>query len=288
MKKFLIIIAFILIYTGCKQLDRVNPTDPKSSNYIGITYKGAFGSFANLTDIAVKDNYIFCIDSVNEDCNKYRADGTLDFGWSGAFTNPTGICADENYIYILNKTPTNRVLVFDATDTSTVLSPKYQFLVNQGYKIAVSGSYFYVASSFTANVYKYDKTNGNFISDFAITTGNCSSCLEQISAIEIHSSGAILVADPILKKIVAFDTTGNFIKAINLDIDIFGFVVKENTLIIPTTSGVYEISYESGEKIKVWGNYGEGNGKITQPSLIDCMGDKIFIGNSTQIKIFAP
>lgn len=287
MKKILIIFAFIIIYTSCKQLDRINPTDPKSPNYIGITYKGAFGSFANLTDIAVKDNFIFCIDSVNEDCSKYRSDGTLDFGWSGSFTNPTGICADENYIYILNKTQTNIVLVFDATDTS-VLKLENQFLVNQGYKIAVSGSYFYIASSFTANVYKYDKTTGNLSADFSISTGNCVSCLEQISAIEIHSSGAILVADPVLKKIVAFDTSGNFIKAINLDIEIFGFAVKQNNLIIPTTSGVYEISYESGEKIKVWGNYGEGNGKITQPSLIDYMGDKIFIGNSSQIKIFAP
>jgi len=288
MKKFFLILPVIFLLLTCKQLDRINPTDPKSSNYIGVTYKGSFGDFNNLSDFVIKDNYIYCIDSVKEDCNKYDLSGKLEFGWSGAFTYPTGICADENYIYILNKTPTNRVLVFDATNETTILTPVNQFLINQGYKIAVSGSYFYVACSSTPDIYKYDKITGTVALDFPVVEGDCNSCLAKISAIEIHSGGNILVADSVLRKIVAFDPSGNFIKTININIDIEGFAVKENTLLIPSYDGVYEISYENGSVIKKWGDYGEGNGKITEPSIIDFFGDKIYIGNKTSIKYFAP
>ncbi len=290
MRKFYIVFFIIFLLLNCKQLDRINPTDPKSSTYIGITYKGTFGNFNYLSDFVVKDEFLYCIDSLKEDCNKYDLSGKHEFGWFGAFTNPSGIDGDENYIYVINTSITTQsfVLIFDViTNPSTVYLVK-QVSTNQGYKIAVDSSYFYIACSSTPDVYKYDKITGNLILDFPVIEGNCNSCLSRISAIEIYSGGKILVADSVLKKIVAFDTSGNFVKNIPLNFDIEGFAVKENTLIIPSYEGVYEISYESGNVIKKWGDFGEGNGKITAPAIIDFFGDKIYISNKTSIKYFAP
>lgn len=288
MKKFFILVLILMI-AGCKPLDRVNPTDPKSSNYIGITYKGMFGEFSNLIDFVVFKDYLICI-SEDKGYN-YNLDGKLNFYWSEPqYGNYEflGISKDDNYIYLLSHYENVSKYVEIYNISNEILASVKSFIVDSNAKkIVVSGNYCFV-SLINVGVKKYDKSTGNFILDFPIVEGQCNSCVSKISAIEAHSDGNILVADPILKKIVIFDNSGNFLRVINLGFAIDGFAIKENTLLIPSENGVHEISYVSGDEVKKWGDYGEGNGKITSPSIIDFYGDKIFIGNKTSIKYFAP
>ncbi|HDQ25736.1 MAG TPA: hypothetical protein ENN43_03200, partial [bacterium] len=100
MKKDIItILALImLISCGCS-IERKNPTDPLSSNYIGWHFIGTIGSFSVLADFVATPDHIYCVDSYDLMAYKYKTDGTYVLGWGNnpppaapIFTSPNALC----------------------------------------------------------------------------------------------------------------------------------------------------------------------------------------------------
>jgi len=57
---------------------------------------------------------------------------------------------------------------------------------------------------------------------------------------------------------------------------------------VPCAAGIIEYSCVNGSKLRVWADYGEGNGKVIKPSLIDTMDSAVYVENVSDIKVFEP
>jgi hypothetical protein len=58
-------------------------------------------------------------------------------------------------------------------------------------------------------------------------------------------------------------------------------------LYVPTVDGILRINYDTGEVTDIIANYGEGNGRITNPGMIELYGNNyILVEDTTGIKYF--
>ena len=290
--KLILFIAAVVLFLSCKALDRINPTDPKSGDkYIGISYKNEFGEFSTLLDFALLGTDIYAVETGSSNIYKYDQEGTLKSYWAAGVTNTTGVCCDAGYIYIPAEAAGSRwVFLFDP-----MLSPAGQFpTINNTRLIASDNTNLYITTD-EPKIYKYIP-GGTTFAPSGVTIGAMGTAdgeFQKISDIKVHfASGnipdAIIVADSILDRISIFDLNGNYLRKIEPGFDIIGVGVRGNTLFVPNKNGVYEISYLTGAVTKKWGDYGEGNGKITAPDLCEAAAGFVLIGAESTIKKFAP
>jgi hypothetical protein len=117
-----------------------------------------------------------------------------------------------------------------------------------------------------------------------------SSYLQGISDIEINGTDLVAV-DNVLNRIIIFShlpPATPQARIINVGSPIKGIAIKDNIIYVPDATGVHEYDYGTGNIIKTWGDYGQGNGRVSKPSLIEISGSNVFVGDITDIKIFQP
>jgi hypothetical protein len=284
-KLTLLLLVIVVLASSCKPLDRLNPTDPKSSNYEGITYKGEFGDFSGLQDIAIMNNNIFACDDVQEKISWFSSEGSLLLDWINV-SGPGGICGDGRYLYVVRLMTGQKYMVVYDTQNPETGGVNYLLSDTASQGIALSGSSVYITAPAAYKVYKY--TTGGTALTWWGSQGSGNGQFETISDIETHSSGEVVVADSQLNRITIFDSSGNLLRTINVDSAIKGIGLHDDTISAATANGVYEISYATGAVIRVWGTYGEGGGKVTAPGLTESCADFTLVAMTDIIKKFAP
>ncbi|MCX7698194.1 MAG: hypothetical protein N2114_01855 [Candidatus Goldbacteria bacterium] len=294
MKKLL---SFIfIIFLSCTPLNRTNPTDPNGQNYIGWHYIGEIGEFKNLVDFTIVGSTIYAVDSVEQSIKLYNIDGSSIFNivnpGSGTpvFIYPTGITENNMILYIIDHQDGMELDTFDIPSlfTANPVVSSYN-LQNNGDKITDLNNELYVAQMSPPQIDVYGLTGGTPVRSFSINIDICdTNCLLKISDIIANTAtNEILIADSDLDRIAIYNTSGNWIRNINIGKDIKGIAIKGNRLYIPTKDGILRINYNTGQLIDIIANYGEGNGRITKPGIIRLYGNNyILVENTTSIKYF--
>lgn len=293
MKKYLPLI-FILFF-ACVPLNRTNPTDPNGDNYIGWHYIGEIGEFKNLTDFTIANSMIFTVDSVEESVHLYNIDGSFLFKIINpvnpppVFVYPTGVIENNGILYVVDHQVGYELDTFDIPSlfTPSPVANSYP-LNNNSDRITCMNDKLYVATMSPPEVNVFGLTGGTSESKFNINMGICDDCLSKISDIIANNvTGEILIADSDLDKIVVYNTSGDWVRKINIGRDIKGIAIKGNRLYVPTPDGILRINYDTGQIIDVIANYGEGNGRIIKPGIIRLYGNNyILVENTTNIKYF--
>lgn len=295
MKKFLPVI--FILFLACTPLNRTNPTDPNGDDYIGWHYIGEIGEFKNLTDFIIANSTIYAVDSVEESVHLYNIDGSFLLKIVNpmtppyVFVYPTGVTENKEMLYVIDHQNGAELDTFDIPSlfTSSPVVASYDLEYN-GDKITVLNDKLYVATMSPPEVNVYGLTGGTSELTFNITVGICDDCLSKISDIIANDNipGEILIADSDLDRISVYNaSTGNFIKKIDIGRDIKGIAIKSNRLYVPTQDGILRINYDTGQIIDIIANYGDGNGRITEPGIIRLYGNNyILVENTTRIKYF--
>lgn len=293
MKK-LIYLLFI-VFIACTPLDKTNPTDPGGKNYIGWHYIGEIGEFKNLTDFTIANSIIYAVDSVEQSVHLYNIDGSFLFKIvnnptpPAIFVYPTGITTNNEKLYVIDHQEGAELDTFDIASlfTPSPIVASYD-LQNNGDKITVLNNELYVSTMSPPTVDVYELTGGTSKRSFTIKIGTEYDCLLKISdIIANNTTGEILIADSDLDRIAIYNTSGNFIRKIDIGKDIKGIAIKGNRLYVPTKDGILRIDYNTGQIIDTVANYGEGNGRVTKPDIIRLYGNNyILVGNTTSIKYF--
>ncbi|MBP7791498.1 MAG: hypothetical protein KA120_00345 [Candidatus Goldbacteria bacterium] len=292
MKK--VISLIFVLFLACTPLDKKNPTDPGGSNYIGWHYIGTIGEFKNLADFTVVNSVIYGVDSVEESVHLYNIDGSLLFKIlnlpsTPVFVYPTGITENNGMLYVIDHQDGAELDVFDIASlfTPDIIETSYP-LQNNGDRITSLNDKLYVATMSPPGVNVYGLTVGTPELTFSITLGICDNCVSKISDITANNAtGEIILVDSDLDRIIVYNTSGNFVRKIDVGKDIKGIAIKGNRLYVPTADGILRINYDTGEVIDIIANYGEGNGRITKPGMIKLYGNNyILVEDTTGIKYF--
>ena len=273
-------------------MKRVNPTDPEASNYVGMHYTGSIGDVSEVADFKAYGGYIYIIDKISALLYCYNSNG--DEEWEtepDVFVSPKGVYLDNSYIYVLDVNgtsgPTGNTLTVISTAGS--LADFGVNLAADAHKIIVDGNYIYTAG--TDTITKYNKTilaNMLTVADTIGSSGTADGQFMEISDICFNGDTEIVVADSALDRISFLNLNGGFLRKIEPGTDIKGIAVKDGILYVPCAAGIVEYSCANGNKLKTWADYGEGNGKVIKPSLIDIMESKVYVENGTSIKVFEP
>ena len=283
-----LIITVAAAVSGCTPLDRVNPTDPKAGNYVGMHYMGSIGDFALLEDFTVLGSDIWCADSVNNRIYKYTINGDLDFSFTGGgLTSPTGIGNDGTFFYAADSDTIFRNLKrFDpayVSNTAQAQLPNYSSIYSF-VKCAASTAYVFAAT--TTAVYRFDSIANS------LTAAVSTYPFTNITDVKYNSAlNEVVVADDGAnnKRIVRLDANlvygGNKIDFIE---DIYGFGIKGNYIFVPTATGIHQLYYDTGVEIKKFADYGEGSGKIISAGTCDTYNDEVLVGTGSTIKCFGP
>jgi len=293
MKKFTVMIIAVIFIISCKDMKRVNPTDPEASNYVGMHYTGSMGDVSEVTDFKAYGGYVYVVDKTSALLYCFNSNG--DEEWEtepDVFESPRGVYLDNSYIYVIDvqgvSGPTGNTL--------TVISTAGQlagFAINltaDAHKVIVDDNYIYVAGTNVIN--KYDKaipSSTHLLAAAGIFGGGGTADGEFMDISDIcFYNDKIVVADSTLDRISFLDLNGVFKMKIEPGTDIKGIAVKDGILYLPCAAGILEYSCENGNKLKTWADYGEGNGKVIKSSLIDIMESKVYVENGTSIKVFEP
>ncbi|MFW6211018.1 MAG: hypothetical protein ACOC4H_02745 [bacterium] len=289
MKKILIPMLIILsVNTACSELSRSNPTDPQSDNYIGITYKYSIGDFTGLADFTMDETgHIFAIDAVSEVLYKYMNDGTLIWSTSSLYSSPTGICTDNSYVYMV-KSGNSVLAISTAIDENTTDWFSFTLEKSGGKNIQTNGSGRIFVSNPQENIIEYYTINGSSGS-YSGKFGPVLGPAELSGLVWIRYSGGKIFAGEESGDITVIDAaTGSYIKKIDTEMEINFFTVKNDAIIIPSAGGVSEFSYTSGSKLRTWGDFGNGSGRINAPGPAEKFNNDIYIGTEGTIKKFGP
>ena len=288
MKKYLAVLAAVVLMTGCTALNRTNPTDPKAGNYEGLHYTGSIGSFTALSDIKVQEpNTVWCTDSVTSDVFSYQKDGDENFMlYSPNIIAPSGICADSNYFYLVNAdTAYHNLERFNpayVTDTTVTQPPLYASIALK--KCALNGTSIYLTDSNT--VYVFD-TSANAMTGVSWQVSPAPGA--DITDVKTDAGGNVIVADSNSNDIFVYSSAGNLISSFQYSFSIQGIALSGSYIYTPGSSGLHVINYPALTEAKVLANYGQGNGKVDAPGPCDAFADgTILVGDVTTIKVFAP
>ncbi len=289
-KSIMIIIAAALIISSCAELKRANPTDPEASNYEGLHYKGSITGFSGIYDICTDAGKTYTSDSSKRVfCHLYNGDMEWNFGET-VFNAPVSVCATGVTLAVADTGAGNYLRFFDLTTFGGSIS---YFDVSAPYvpgKIRSNGNNFFVTAPQESKVYVYDMHLSNFLSPQSFgTPGTGDGQFLQISDIQV-TAGEVFVADSQTGKISVFSASApfTFLRAFNTFAGIKGFIVKNLSVLVPSSAGLKEYNHLTGAPVKTYANYGQGNGKVTKPSWAGINGDMILIENNTEIKEFIP
>jgi hypothetical protein len=281
----LIILAAVAFY-GCTNLDRVNPTDPKSgANYEGMHYMGSIGSFSSVEDIILLNNEIWCVDSGAGRIYKYSTSGDLDF-WlnsvSGAIVSPTGICSDGTNFYVADKNAVVKLTKYDPQYVSNTAQP--QMTGNSSYNfIKCASSSLYVFAATTTGIYRFN------LATYAIDTTITMPVFTSISDLKYNpATDEFIAADSGTNRITIFDHNGAVLRHFDFTFNIIGFAVKGNDLYVPCVFGIRQYAYDTGIMINTFADYGDGAGKITAPGCCMAYDNYVLVGIGNTIKTFGP
>jgi len=296
-KKLLLLIIFtIFIFSSCSQLNRNNPTDPKSNNYIGFTYKGqsAYPSDAVVSALDINsgtimlgavstlNNYGECIVEISP--NQQTGYVTL----SGT-SMPTDLCHDsagdefitdaKNIIQIMGSDGYWHYITITATTITTL------YLVSYNSNIYLSNTSDQTLQIYTKGANLDSWTNSTSVSVTSTSNG-------QFSPGRIFASADyIYVVNNLNKMEVLQFNPGNLSAQTATDI-IFGADVvdaalyQNNTLQVLSEQAIYQVN-ENFSIIKTWGNYGQGDGRVSNGRLIAYDGSSIiYILDGVELKMF--
>jgi hypothetical protein len=157
------------------------------------------------------------------------------------------------------------------------------------------GTYFYSASPSNNMIYVYSVANVNSSNQSPLVpvapSPFGSTYLQGISDLEMNGTDLVAV-DNVLNRITIFShlppATPQVVRIINVGSPIKGIAIKDNVIYVPDAAGVQEYDYGTGNLIKTWGDYGQGNGRVAKPSLIEINGSTVYVEDVTSTKIFEP
>ena len=117
----------------------------------------------------------------------------------------------------------------------------------------------------------------------------------EISDIEYYAAGnSILVADSNLNCITVYSLTGalpgnyNSAWSFATGVDILGIAADSGVIYVPTDDGIRRYNFSDGSYIDTVANFGDGNGKVTKPGLMEVSGSSWFVGYNDGVKHFGP
>lgn len=298
MKKTIVLALFCFYLSGCVPLDRVNPTDPKASNFYGFEFTGNMtdSSLFSIGDFVFNGSDVFLVDTIGGRAHKIG--GSESYSWAGSINisgtdypildNPAGICFDGSYIYITDANTHNLQVFATVPDISV---SKVVSVPQSAGKIACDNTYLYIASTEPGapEVRRYLKSAvmsaalGGAVTHDAVfdTTG-----IVEISDIEVHHSGNVLVADRGTRRIVRFTSAGAQAGSMSFTFLFTGFGVTGDRIYMPHSSGITEADYASGAVLRTFANYGEGEGRIEAFGPAEASGDKIAAVRMKKISVF--
>lgn len=298
MKNIIFPAALCFVISGCVPLDRVNPTDPKASNFYGFEYAGSMteSSVGSIGDFEFDGSSFFLVDTVNSSAHKIG--GRESYSWGGSINisgtdhaildNPAGICFDGTHIFITDAN-THNLQVF-ATAPGISVARVVTVAQNAG-KIACDALYLYIASTQpnAPVVRRYLKSaimsaaiGSTVMHDAEFNTAG----IIEISDIEVHQSGSVLVADRANRRIVKFTSAGSQGASMSFNFLFSGFGVSGDRIYIPHGGGIAEADYASGAVLRTFANYGKGEGKIESFGAAEASGNKIAAVVTKKIAIF--
>ncbi len=300
----LTIISFLFLCISCKQLNRNNPTDPKSSTYIGITYDGQLSNTSGATIRAMNINsglitfgayttYASIGDCVIEIL------GSQQLVYIGTTGNVIGTFAD---ITDMCNDGSGDLFVTDNKSAVQIIDPQYNFHYFNVTATSVSTLYLacyqnsiYLANTSDKTIQIYGGGSPTNLDIYNMTN----SVSVTVTANGYFSPGRIFtsanyifVVNSLNKKEVLKLSHGSL--AMQADI-IFGADVidaalySNNTIQLLSEQAVYQINENlSLAGAKEWGNFGQGDGRVINGQLIayDNITGKIYILDGTEIKIF--
>ncbi|MBN2754690.1 MAG: hypothetical protein JXR81_07470 [Candidatus Goldbacteria bacterium] len=289
MKKITVIIIVVLFLISCKDMKRVNPTDPEASNYIGMHYTGSIGNLSEVTDFDAYGNDIFIVDETT--ALLYCFDKNGDEKWEtepDVFKAPKSVSLSNSYIYVLDAWDVPYGNTLTVISTSGILSDFAVNLTANAHKVIVDDSFIYIA--YDSFIEKYDGIVLNKLNSTNIIIGSAGTADGQFMEISdmCFYDNQIVVADSELDRISFLNLNGGFLRKIEPGADIKGIDVKDGILYVPCEAGIIEYSCSNGNKLKTWADYGEGNGKVIKPSLIDVNNTFVYVENVSSIKVFEP
>lgn len=290
MKKTAVIFLAVCLLGGCVPLDRVNPTDPKASNFYGFEFTGnaSESTLSAIGDFAYDGSALYIVDPVSDRAHKIG--GGEVYSWSGGFTAPTGICYDGTYLFITDS-HTYNLKIFNPS-VSTVTTPvNFVTIAQQAGKIACDANYLYIASTTPASpvIRRYLKSavlsaaNGATVADDLNydTTG-----IIEISDIEVHQSGTVVAADRGSRKLIKYNSSGAQSGSLQMNFIFSGFGLLGNLVYMPYSGGIAEADYTNGNVLNVFAYYGEGEGKIEAHAPAEAYGASIAAVKQNKISIF--
>ena len=292
MKKIIEALLFsVLLLAGCVPLDRVNPTDPKASNFYGFEFTGnaSESTISAIGDFAYDGSALYIVDPVSDKAHKIG--GGEVYSWSGGFSAPTGICYDGTYLYIVDS-HTYNLKIFNPS-VSTVTTPvNFMTVAQQAGKIACDSSYIYIASTNPGYpvIRRYSKAaalaaaGGSTLASDGVTYDMAS--VIELSDIEVHQSGALAAADRGARKIIKYNSSGAQAGSLQMSFLFTGFGLSGNFIYMPHSGGITEADYDTGAEIKTFANYGEGEGKIETFGAAEAYGANIAAARQSRVSIF--
>ena len=286
MKKLTVIFIAFVFLISCKDMKRVNPTDPQASNYTGMHYTGSISGLSEVADFDAYGGNIYVADKIAGKVYCFNKNG--DQEWEtpqDSIVSPSAVYADYGkvYIYDSNDGVVSRITVgnsnissFDVLDFNV-----HEFIVDEN-----ENFYFALESG----IYKKcTLPAGSFGTAQPVAlTSTADDWFMQVSDMCFNGTNEIVAADSELYRILFMDLNGNFRMKIEPGTDIKGIAVKDGILYVPCAAGIIEYSCVNGSKLRVWADYGEGNGKVIKPSLIDTMDSAVYVENVSDIKVFEP
>ncbi|PKL90938.1 MAG: hypothetical protein CVV21_10365 [Candidatus Goldiibacteriota bacterium HGW-Goldbacteria-1] len=290
MKKIIVMVIAVIFIISCKDMKRVNPTDPAASNYAGMHYTGSIGNLSEVTDFDAYGNDIFIVDETA--ALLYCFDKNGDEKWEtepDVFKAPKSVHLNNSYIYVLDAWGAPDGNTLTVISTSGILSDFAVNLTANAHKVIVDDSFIYIA--YETYIEKYNKDIIlNKLNSTNIIIGSAGTADGQFMEISdmCFYNNEIVVADSELDRISFLNLSGGFLRKIEPGTDIKGIDVKDGILYVPCEAGIMEYSCSNGNKLKTWADYGEGNGKVIKPSLIDVNNTFVYVENAASIKVFEP
>lgn len=290
MKKAAVMLLAVCLLGGCVPLDRVNPTDPKASNFYGFEFTGNASetTLSAIGDFAYDGSALYIVDPVSDRAHKIG--GGEVYNWSGGFTAPTGICYDGNYLYITDSHAYN-LKIFNPSASAVTTTVKFVTVAQQAGKIACDANYLYIASTTPAApvIRRYLKSAVFAAANGAVVAADLNydtAGIIELSDIEVHQSGAVAAADRGLRKIIKYNSSGTQAGSIQMNFIFSGFGLSGNLVYMPYSGGIAEADYTTGNVMNVFAYYGEGEGKIEAHGPAEAYGLNIAAARQNKISVF--